>query len=193
MRDLNNKASKRFRLKNRMNEDKDQIKRTVLESYNKILYERLSNLEEIKELLRNACNSIDDDVDNCDCLNLPRIMREIRLSNANISNQMLVRKSGKMRELDGGALAETNKGFRLYLSRPMKQGRKPSIHLEGHLLEDFAANHMPIFSTKEIDRKVSPDKKEKVRETNEGLLSQETRIDLSESQVLFLHPHDKVY
>ena len=54
MRDLNNKASKRFRLKNRMNEDKDQIKRTVLESYNKILYERLSNLEEIKELLRNA-------------------------------------------------------------------------------------------------------------------------------------------
>ena len=69
MRDLNNKASKRFRLKNRMNEDKDQIKRTVLESYNKILYERLSNLEEIKELLRNACNSIDDDVDNCDCLN----------------------------------------------------------------------------------------------------------------------------
>ena len=61
------------------------------------------------------------------------------------------------------------------------------------MLEDFAANHMPIFSTKEIDRKVSPDKKEKVRETNERLLSQETRINLSESQVLFLHPHDEVY
>ena len=59
--------------------------------------------------------------------------------------------------------------------------------------EDFAANHMPIFSTKEIDRKVIPDKEEKVRETNEGILSQETRIDLSESQVLFLHPHDEVY
>ena len=75
----------------------------------------------------------------------------------------------------------------------MKQGRKPSIHLEGHLLEDFAASHMPTLSSEEIDRKVSPDKKEKVRETNEGLLSQEARIDLSESHVLFLHPHDEVY
>ena len=74
MRDLNNLASKRCRLRKRQSREAGEIKRDVLQSLNEVLHDRVAKLKQIKELLWNACRSIDDRSNICDCLNFPNVM-----------------------------------------------------------------------------------------------------------------------
>ena len=197
MRDLNNLASRRCRLRRRQSREAGEIKRVVLESLNEVLHDRVAKLKLIKEHLWNACLSIDDRSNICDCLNFPDVMRKIltQVSYANISNEKVVRRSRIMRELEFGDLADMDRGLQLHLTRPMKRGRKPLINFRReHLLEDdWTKNNSKDLSELVFlrnDKDITATYTREDPGDSAGIILPR-KTSLIESQVLSLNPDDE--
>ena len=97
MRERNNEASKRCRLKRRIKQDTLEKTRMMLENYQDVLKNRVSKLNKIKEILNDACRSNDRE----DCLSFCNQIKSTQREMPDcreFSNQQLVRKSRFMRE-----------------------------------------------------------------------------------------------
>ena len=97
MRERNNEASKRCRLKRRIKQDTLEKTRMMLENYQDVLKNRVSKLHKIKEILNDACRSSDKEA----CLNYCNLIKSTQREMPDcreFSNQQLLRKSRFMRE-----------------------------------------------------------------------------------------------
>ena len=97
MRERNNEASKRCRLKRRIKQDTLEKTRMMLENYQDVLKNRVSKLHKIKEILNDACRSPDKEA----CLNFCNLIKNTQREMPDcreFSNQQLLRKSRFMRE-----------------------------------------------------------------------------------------------
>ena len=66
MRERNNEASKRCRLKRRIKQDSLEKTRLLLQSQQDVLKKRLAKLHKLKEILNNACRSTEN-AEGCEC------------------------------------------------------------------------------------------------------------------------------
>ena len=97
MRERNNEASKRCRLKRRIKQDTLEKTRMMLENYQDVLKNRVSKLHKIKEILNDACRSSDKE----DCLSFCSLIKNTQREMPDcreFSNQQLLAKSRFMRE-----------------------------------------------------------------------------------------------
>ena len=97
MRERNNEASKRCRLKRRIKQDTLEKTRMMLENYQDVLKNRVSKLHKIKEILNDACRSNDKE----DCLSYCNLIKNTQREMPDcreFSNYQLVKKSRFMRE-----------------------------------------------------------------------------------------------
>jgi len=97
MRERNNEASKRCRLKRRIKQDTLEKTRMMLENYQDVLKNRVSKLHKIKEILNDACRSNDKE----DCLSFCNLIKNTQREMPDygqFSNQQLLKKSRFMRE-----------------------------------------------------------------------------------------------
>ena len=99
MRERNNEASKRCRLKRRIKQDSLEKTRLLLESQQDVLKKRLDKLHKIKEILNNACRATGKE--GCECVkfcNMIKCAQKEMPDNNEYSNMQLIRKSRFIRE-----------------------------------------------------------------------------------------------
>ena len=101
MRERNNEASKRCRLKRRIKQDSLEKTRLVLASQKDILKNRVAKLQKIKEILKNACHATGNDASSSECLrycNLIKCCQKDMPDCSEFSNLQLIKKSRFIRE-----------------------------------------------------------------------------------------------
>ena len=95
MRERNNEASKRCRLKRRIKQDSLEKTRMLLESHREALGHRVAKLHRIKQILNDACRGIRDEKD-CECRDYCDMIRAANREMPDLldlSNARLVKKS----------------------------------------------------------------------------------------------------
>ena len=98
MRERNNEASKRCRLKRRIKQDSLEKARMLLESHREALGQRVAKLHKIKQILSDACRCIGKDDKTCECLDycakIKATKREMP-DMIDLSNHQLIKKSNR--------------------------------------------------------------------------------------------------
>merc|ERR1711953_856365 len=77
MRERNNEASKRCRLKRRIKQDSLEKTRMMLESHREALGQRVAKLHKIKQILSDACRGIGKDDKDCECLDYCAMIKAV--------------------------------------------------------------------------------------------------------------------
>jgi len=137
MRERNNEASKRCRLKRRIKQDSLDKTKILLESHREALSHRVAKLHKIKNILNDACRSMGKDDNQCNCRNACNL---IKASNRempdllDLSNQALVYKSRKVRETNMEEVLGAEAQIRLADMRPLKRGPRKQEDLASKLL-----------------------------------------------------------
>jgi hypothetical protein len=132
MRERNNEASKRCRLKRRIKQDSLDKTKILLESHREALSHRVAKLHKIKNILNDACRSMGKDDNQCNCRNACNL---IKASNRempdllDLSNQALVYKSRKVRETNMEEVLGAEAQIRLADMRPLKRGPRKQFSL----------------------------------------------------------------
>ena len=101
MRERNNEASKRCRLKRRIKQDSLEKTRLLLESQKDTLKKRVAKLHKIKEILSNACRATGNDASSTECLKFCNLIKSCQrdMPDCNeYSNLQLIKKSRFIRE-----------------------------------------------------------------------------------------------
>lgn len=101
MRERNNEASKRCRLKRRIKQDSLEKTRLLLANQKDILKNRVAKLHKIKEILKSACHATGNDASSAECLrycNLIKCCQKDMPDCADLSNLQLIKKSRFIRE-----------------------------------------------------------------------------------------------
>ena len=101
MRERNNEASKRCRLKRRIKQDSLEKTRLLLANQKDILKNRVAKLHKIKEILKSACHATGNDASSAECLrycNLIKCCQKDMPDCAELSNLQLIKKSRFIRE-----------------------------------------------------------------------------------------------
>jgi len=101
MRERNNEASKRCRLKRRIKQDSLEKTRMMLESHREALGQRVAKLHKIKQILSDACRGIGKDDKDCECLDYCAMIKAVHREMPEIcdlSNHRLIKKSKLARD-----------------------------------------------------------------------------------------------
>jgi len=128
MRERNNEASKRCRLKRRIKQDSLEKARMLLESHREALGQRVAKLHKIKQILSDACRCIGKDDKTCECLDycakIKATKREMP-DMIDLSNHQLIKKSKLVRDTNLeeilGAQAQDFSDLRPLKRGPRKQ------------------------------------------------------------------------
>lgn len=99
MRERNNEASKRCRLKRRIKQDSLEKTRLLLESQQDTLKKRVAKLHKLKEILNNACRSTEN-ANGCECNKYCNLLKTTQkeMVDSEHSNMQLIKKSRFIRE-----------------------------------------------------------------------------------------------
>ena len=99
MRERNNEASKRCRLKRRIKQDSLEKTRLLLQSQQDVLKKRVAKLHKLKEILNNACRSTEN-AEGCECAKYCNLMKQCMkgMHDCEHSNMRLIKKSRFLRE-----------------------------------------------------------------------------------------------
>ena len=123
MRERNNEASKRCRLKRRIKQDSLDKTRILLESHREALSHRVAKLHKIKTILNDACRNIGEDPCECrEACNLIKCANREMPDLLDLSNCALLRKSRRVRETNLEELLANDSQHRLQDLRPLKRG-----------------------------------------------------------------------
>ena len=101
MRERNNEASKRCRLKRRIKQDSLEKTRLLLANQKETLKNRVAKLHKIKEILKSACHATGNDASSAECLrycNLIKCCQKDMSDSTDLSNLQLIKKSRFIRE-----------------------------------------------------------------------------------------------
>lgn len=128
MRERNNEASKRCRLKRRIKQDSLEKTRMMLESHREALGNRVAKLHKIKQILSDACRCIGKDDKGCECLDYCAMIKAANREMPDLldlSNYRLIKKSKLARDTNLeeilGAQAQEFSDLRPLKRGPRKQ------------------------------------------------------------------------
>eukprot|EP00090_Calanus_glacialis_P003095 TRINITY_DN1223_c0_g1_i1.p1 TRINITY_DN1223_c0_g1~~TRINITY_DN1223_c0_g1_i1.p1 ORF type:complete len:842 (+),score=128.13 TRINITY_DN1223_c0_g1_i1:33-2528(+) len=128
MRERNNEASKRCRLKRRIKQDSLEKTRMMLESHREALGHRVAKLHKIKQILSDACRCIGKDDKGCECLDYCAMIKAANREMPDLldlSNYRLIKKSKLARDTNLeeilGAQAQEFSDLRPLKRGPRKQ------------------------------------------------------------------------
>jgi len=128
MRERNNEASKRCRLKRRIKQDSLEKTRMMLESHREALGQRVAKLHKIKQILSDACRCIGKDDKGCECLDYCAMIKAANKEMpelCDLSNHRLIKKSKLARDTNLeellGAQAQDFSDLRPLKRGPRKQ------------------------------------------------------------------------
>jgi len=151
MRERNNEASKRCRLKRRIKQDSLDKTKILLESHREALSHRVAKLHKIKNILNDACRSMGKDDSQCDCrtaCNLIKAANREMPDLLDLSNQALVYKSRKVRETNMEEVLGAEAQVRLSDMRPLKRGPRKQEDLTSKILvENLSPSRAPILGS----------------------------------------------
>ena len=124
MRERNNEASKRCRLKRRIKQDSLEKTRMLLEGHREALGQRVAKLHKLKQILSDACRCIGKDEKGCECLDYCAMIKAANREMPDLldlSNHQLIKKSKiardtNLEELLGAQASEFTD------LRPLKRG-----------------------------------------------------------------------
>ena len=139
MRERNNEASKRCRLKRRIKQDSLDKTKILLESHREALSHRVAKLHKIKNILNDACRSMGQDETKCDCR---QVCGFIKAANRempdllDLTNRSLVSKSRKVRETNMEEMLTNEAQHQLTDMRPLKRGPRKQDDFATQLLVD---------------------------------------------------------
>jgi len=128
MRERNNEASKRCRLKRRIKQDSLEKTRMLLESHREALGQRVAKLHKMKQILSDACRCIGKDDKDCECLDYCAMIKAANREMPDLldlSNYQLIKKSKIVRDTNLeellGAQAQEFSDLRPLKRGPRKQ------------------------------------------------------------------------
>jgi len=151
MRERNNEASKRCRLKRRIKQDSLDKTKILLESHREALSHRVAKLHKIKNILNDACRSMGKDDSQCDCRNACTLIKAANREMPDLldlSNQALVYKSRKVRETNMEEVLGAEAQVRLSDMRPLKRGPRKQEDLTSQILaENLSPSRAPILGS----------------------------------------------
>jgi hypothetical protein len=140
MRERNNEASKRCRLKRRIKQDSLDKTRLLLESHREALSHRVAKLHKIKNILNDACRGMGhDDSQPCDCRSACGLIKAANREMPDLldlSNRALVRKSRRARETNMEEVLGAEAQYCMTDLRPLKRGPRKQEDLATKLLVD---------------------------------------------------------
>jgi len=139
MRERNNEASKRCRLKRRIKQDSLDKTRILLESHREALSHRVAKLHKIKNILNDACRGIGQDETLCDCRSACSLIKAANREMPDLmdlSNFSLLRKSRKVRDTNLEEELSAQDQHRLTDLRPLKRGPRKQEDPAAILLAD---------------------------------------------------------
>merc|ERR1719225_2085526 len=150
MRERNNEASKRCRLKRRIKQDSLDRTKILLESHREALSHRVAKLHKIKNILNDACRSMGKDDSQCDCRNACNLIKAANREMPDLldlSNQALVYKSRKVRETNMEEVLGVEAQMRLSDMRPLKRGPRKQEDLTTKILVENLQHNFPKMET----------------------------------------------
>jgi len=124
MRERNNEASKRCRLKRRIKQDSLEKTRLLLESQQDLLKNRVAKLNKIRDILNMACRAAGNNAKNCECINFRTMIRNCHNEmpdESQYSNIQLIKKSRCIRETNLEEIIGANTPEMTDM-RPLKRG-----------------------------------------------------------------------
>jgi len=124
MRERNNEASKRCRLKRRIKQDSLEKTRQLLESHQEALGNRVAKLHKIKDILNDACRSTGREDHVCECLSFCAKIKKIQKEMPDfpdLSNHEIIKKSRMVRDTNLEEILGSS-STEIADMRPLKRG-----------------------------------------------------------------------